>query len=178
LCLLPLNGYILVRSDYRRGLLDGWIDEGDEDNNQVEVVSAQLVHIFHAWQDVFQVNNCLLRHHLSPLMVHYCTGPVVGRNVMSYSRNCNNIFTCYASVTKDKNLGASHTNIRIENMTENVRNIVSCKPYQTSSLNVWGQLNATVFTVDCTVNLVTELKKKPTPYIWGKRTLWHIPQLE
>jgi hypothetical protein len=47
---------------------------GDEDNNQVEVVSTQLVRIFHAWEHVFQVKCCLVRHHLSPLMVHYYTG--------------------------------------------------------------------------------------------------------
>jgi hypothetical protein len=49
-----------------------WMGEqmgGDEDNNQVEVVSTQLVHIFHAWQHVFQVKCRVLRHHISQLMV-------------------------------------------------------------------------------------------------------------
>jgi hypothetical protein len=37
---------------------------------------------------------------------------------------------------KGQKLGASYTNI--ENVTENFRNIISCNPHQTSSINVWG----------------------------------------
>jgi hypothetical protein len=59
LCLLPFNDYILVRSDYRRGFLDGWIDGGGG------------MKIIIKWKS-FQLGSHISRTgHTSEGMVHY-----------------------------------------------------------------------------------------------------------
>ena len=75
----------------------------------MEVVSAQLVRIFHAWEHVFQVNCCMLRHHLSQLMVHCCADPTVTDGMSSIWQKLQQSIYVYISATRGTEL-ASHTN--------------------------------------------------------------------